>query len=123
MENQIASIEYTEILSDVVTRFKAHDSCKSKEDALKALISRTEGISRADNSNNLEEAISVYDKIVELITSGNYIDTSNNKTGLSSPDDIQFDSYLKEVKNCFPKSDDKLIIVFINWVIFWHYLK
>ena len=114
---------YADILNDVTIRFKAHQSYKTKEGALKALIKRTKAFTGILPAQDLELACVIYDKAVELIGSENYTDRSRNTTTYSAYEDIQFEKCVHELKQQIPTTDDGLTSLILNWVIFWHYLK
>ena len=115
--------EYVDILNDVVIRFCAHHSYKTKEGALKALVKRAGKLQGLSNAENLDQAIAIYNKAAELISSGNYTDRSANTTIYSAYEDILFDKCLGELKTQFPNSDDQLASAILNWIVFWYYLK
>ncbi|MES2133345.1 MAG: hypothetical protein V4506_13440 [Bacteroidota bacterium] len=115
--------EYIDILNDVVIRFCAHHSYKTKEGALKALVKRTGKFQGVSNSENLDQAIAIYTKAAELISSGHYTDRSANTTIYSAYEDILFDKCLSELQKQVPNSDEQLASAILNWIIFWYYLK
>jgi hypothetical protein len=114
---------YIDILNDVVIRLKAHQSYKTKEAALKALIKRSKAFPETDHASNLNLGIAIYDKAAELIGSGNYTDRSRNATIYAAQEDILFEACTSDIKKRFPGSEDELISLLLNWVVFWYYLK
>jgi hypothetical protein len=114
---------YIDILYNVLIRFKANQSYKTKEGALKALIKRSKAFPEIDHSNYLNLAISIYEKAAELISSGNYKDRSRNTTIYAAAEDIRFDACAAEIKKQVPGATDELISVFLHFVIYWYYLK
>jgi hypothetical protein len=107
------------VVSDVVIRFSEHDQYGTVEKAVKALSRRLRSLS-------FQECTELFRFHRHLLAETIGAVKSAPKTHLGKYADIKdidlpfLNTYLREA---FPGHDDSILMTYVNWVIFWHYLK
>lgn len=111
-----------DVCSDVVVRFKAHESYGGRDGALKALRRRT-GSSPEECREVFDVLCKVYDRAVEAIGRHTVVELHGEETKHADPTDIDFDACMRELAEIEPGGALVQKGQILNWVIFWHYLK
>ncbi len=111
-----------DVCSDVVIRFKGHDSYGGPGGALRALQRRVPAFSVEDCRAAFEVLCAVYDRAVVAIRR-HPAKCPVGKTKYARPEDIDFEACMRELEDIEPGSAMNEKRGILNWVIFWHYLK
>jgi hypothetical protein len=107
------------VVSDVVIRFSEHDQYGTVEKAVKALSRRLGSLTFEECTELFRFHRNLLAKTIEAVKSA-------PKKHLGKCADIKdidlpfLNTYLREA---FPGHDDAILMTYVNWVIFWHYLK
>jgi hypothetical protein len=108
-----------DIVSDVVVRFHEHDQYGTKEKAITALSKRIKTLSIQECTELFNTYQIILIKTIEAIIKSPKRNTGKY-AGINDIDMIFVNEYLK---NELPNQNITELKTFINWVIFWHYLK
>jgi hypothetical protein len=108
--------------SDVVVRFKGHDSYKGEAGALKAMARRAPGFSQDDYRAVFDMMSQVYDRAVDAIER-HRVDRPEKTSPFSEYEDIDNAACMKELETIEPGVATREKWQILNWVIFWYYLK
>lgn len=109
----------SEVIADVLVRFREHDQYGSREKAIKAFAKRCPALSAREcqaifdfHSNLLEATI---DATRKPMTTRGYLWVKQTA--------YYWDAMLADLKCKFPTEEEDVLTTYLNWVIFWHILK
>ncbi len=126
--------KFIEVISDIVVRFKEHGQYGTKTKAIKAFLKRAPGYSENEYTKYFDFFSELHERTVEILKESiPFIKTIKYKRYKSpekslnawseGPGKLLYSSMQSKLEPIYPKTSKKVIASFIDWVIFWYYLK
>jgi len=115
--------EIAEAFADVAVRFREHEQYGSKQLALKALKRRCPGLPSTECESAFDFYLTLLDATIQVLAEYVKSPQFSPHGHMAGPSDIDYQAIVAMLRLRVPGDTPAPLDTFINWVLFWHYLK